>query len=224
MTHILVVDDDENILDLVNIHLTRAGYKVTKALNGLDALEKANKAIPDIAVVDVMMPEMDGFTLTKQLRDLYDIPVILLTAKGELEDKEKGFLAGSDDYIVKPFEPKELLFRIQAVLRRYDKAVDTFIQLGPMLINRQNYEVTIGKKVLFLPLKEFELLSLLASRVGQVFTREFLIERVWGFDYDGDDQTLNVHIKRLREKTKPLTDEVYITTVRGVGYKLEVKS
>ncbi len=224
MTHILIVDDDKNILDLVNIRLKRAGYKVTRATNGIEALNSARNNIPDIAIVDVMMPEMDGFTLTKQLRKLYDIPVILLTAKGELEDKETGFLAGSDDYIVKPFEPKELLFRIQAVLRRYDKAVDTFIQTGPMLINRQNYEVTIGKKVLFLPLKEFELLSLLASRIGQVFTREFLIERVWGFDYDGDDQTLNVHIKRLREKIKPLTDEIFITTVRGVGYKLEVKS
>lgn len=224
MTHILIVDDDKNILDLVNIHLKRAGYKVTRATNGIEALNSARNNIPDIAIVDVMMPEMDGFTLTKQLRKLYDIPVILLTAKGELEDKETGFLAGSDDYIVKPFEPKELLFRIQAVLRRYDKAVDTFIQTGLMLINRQNYEVTIGKKVLFLPLKEFELLSLLASRIGQVFTREFLIERVWGFDYDGDDQTLNVHIKRLREKIKPLTDEIFITTVRGVGYKLEVKS
>ncbi len=224
MKHILVVDDDVNILDLVNIHLTRAGYQVTKAEDGIDALEQAEKAIPDIAIVDVMMPIMDGFTLTKELRDLYDIPVILLTAKGGLDDKEKGFLAGSDDYIVKPFEPKELLFRIQAVLRRYDKAVDTFITIGPMLINRQNYEVTIGKKALLLPLKEFELLSLLASRIGQVFTREFLIERIWGFDYSGDDQTLNVHIKRLREKIKPLTDLVFITTVRGVGYKLEVKS
>lgn len=224
MKHILVVDDDENILDLVNIHLTRAGYHVTKATDGIDALEQAEKSIPDIAVVDVMMPIMDGYTLTKELRDLYDIPVILLTAKGELDDKEKGFLAGSDDYIVKPFEPKELLFRIQAVLRRYDKAVDTLITVGPMSINRQNYEVMIGKKALLLPLKEFELLSLLASRVGQVFTREFLIERIWGLDYAGDDQTLNVHIKRLREKITPLTDLIFITTVRGVGYKLEVKS
>src|SRR5699024_7781067 len=224
MTNILVVDDDVNILDLVNIHLTRAGYQVTKTINGIEALKQAEKSIPDIAIVDVMMPEMDGFTLTKELRDLYDIPVILLTAKGELDDKEKGFLAGADDYIVKPFEPKELIFRIQAVLRRYDKAIDTFITIGPMLINRQNYEVTIGKKALLLPLKEFELLSLLASRSGQVFTRDFLIERIWGFDYAGDDQTLNVHIKRLREKITPLTDQVYITTVRGVGYKLEVKS
>src|SRR5699024_5046723 len=127
MKHILVVDDDENILDLVNIHLIREGYHVTKATDGIDALEQAEKAIPDISVVVVMMPIIDGFTLTKELRDLYDIPVILLTAKGELDDKEKGFLAGSDDYIVKPFEPKELLFRIQAVLRRYDKAVDTLI-------------------------------------------------------------------------------------------------
>ncbi len=223
MAHILIVDDDKNILDLVHIHLTRAGYKVTKALDGKEALKKATESIPDLAIVDVMMPGIDGFELTKELRELYDLPVILLTAKGELEDKEKGFLAGSDDYIVKPFEPKELLFRVQAVLRRYDKAVDTFIEVGPMKINRQNYEVMINQHVLYLPLKEFELLSILASRPQQVFTREFLIERIWGFDYDGDDQTLNVHIKRLREKITPLTKAVWITTMRGVGYKLEVE-
>src|SRR5699024_9634744 len=160
-----------------------------------DALEQAEKSIPDIAVVDVMMPIMDGYTLTKELRDLYDIPVILLTAKGELDDKEKGFLAGSDDYIVKPFEPKELLFRIQAALRMHDTAVDTLITVGPMSINRQNYEVMIGKKAFLLHLKEVELLRLLASRVGQVYTREILIECIWGLDYDGDDQTLHVHIK-----------------------------
>src|SRR5690625_4137776 len=222
MKHILVVDDDENILDLVNIHLTRAGYHVTKATDGIDALEQAEKSIPDIAVVDVMMPIMDGYTLTKELRDLYDIPVILLTAKGELDDKEKGFLAGSDDYVVKPFEPKELLFRIQAILRRYDKSADPVLEVGSMKIDRQSYEVSISNKTLFLPLKEFELLFVLASRVNQVFTREYLIERVWGIDYEGDDQTLNVHIKRLREKFRPIAPDIKITTMRGVGYKLEV--
>lgn len=219
MMRILVVDDDVNILELVNIHLSQAGYEVIKAVNGLQALERIEEQLPDLAVVDVMMPGMDGYELTKRLRAEADIPVLLLTAKGELEDKEKGFLAGSDDYVVKPFEPKELLFRINAILRRYDKAVDTIIEVGPMIINRQSYEVSIGKKVLLPPLKEFELLSVLASKPNYVFERDLLIERVWGFDYEGDEQTLNVHIKRLREK---LPEEVKIVTVRGVGYKLEV--
>lgn len=219
---ILVVDDDPNILELVRIQLTGAGYEVLKATNGFEALEILDEELPDLAVIDVMMPGMDGYTLTKKIRARASIPVLLLTAKGELEDKEKGFLAGSDDYVVKPFEPKELLFRINAILRRYDKAVDTFIQAGPLQINRQSYEVSIGKKVILLPLKEFELLSVLCSKVNRVFTREMLLERVWGYDYEGDEQTLNVHIKRVRDRLAALTVEVTITTVRGVGYKLEV--
>ncbi|WP_275956000.1 response regulator transcription factor [Sporosarcina sp. E16_3] len=221
---ILVVDDDPNILELVNIQLTQAGYTVLKASDGFEALKILEEELPDLAVVDVMMPGMDGYTLTKMLRAEADIPVLLLTAKGQLEDKEKGFLAGSDDYVVKPFEPRELLFRINAILRRYDKAVDVFIQAGPLKINRQSYEVSVGKKVLLLPLKEFELLSVLASRSNYVFTREILIERVWGYDYEGDEQTLNVHIKRIRDKLAKLTGEVTILTVRGVGYKLEVSA
>jgi two-component system, OmpR family, response regulator len=224
MLKILVVDDDPNILELVSIQLTQAGYSVQKASNGFEALEIIEEEYPDLMVVDVMMPGMDGYTLTKKIRTETDIPVLLLTAKGELEDKEKGFLAGSDDYVVKPFEPKELQFRINAILRRYDKAVDVFIQAGPLTINRQSYEVSVANKVLLLPLKEFELLSVLASRPNTVFTREILLERVWGYDYEGDDQTLNVHIKRVRGQLEKLTKEVRIATVRGVGYKLEVES
>ncbi len=223
MIKILVVDDDPNILELVSIQLAQAGYYVQKATNGFDALALIEEDLPDLAVVDIMMPGMDGYTLTKKIRTETDIPVLLLTAKGELEDKEKGFLAGSDDYVVKPFEPKELQFRIHAILRRYDKAVDALIQAGPLEINRQSYEVSVGKKVLLLPLKEFELLSVLASRPNTVFTREILLERVWGYDYEGDEQTLNVHIKRVRSKLSKLTDEVVIATVRGVGYKIEVE-
>ena len=223
MMKILVVDDDPNILELVSIQLTQAGYTVQKASNGFEALELLEAGYPDLAVVDVMMPGMDGYTLTRKIRTKTDIPVLLLTAKGELEDKEKGFLAGSDDYVVKPFEPKELQFRINAILRRYDKAVDAFIQAGPLKINRQSYEVSVGKKVLLLPLKEFELLSVLASRLNHVFTRDILLERVWGYDYEGDEQTLSVHIKRVRDKLEALTKDVTIATVRGVGYKLEVE-
>lgn len=223
MLQILVVDDDTNILDLLSIQLSKAGFRVTKATDGLEALQCLEQSIPDLAIVDVMMPHMDGYTLTKKIRASYDIPVLLLTAKGELADKEQGFLAGSDDYLVKPFEPKELLFRIRAILRRYEKSVDTFIKVGSMTINRERYEVTFGQKTLFLPLKEFDLLSVLASRPNQVFTREILLERVWGYDYDGDDQTLNTHIRRLREKLKNMAQDITIQTVRGVGYKLEVQ-
>ena len=141
MMKVLVVDDDPNILELVSIQLTQAGYTVEKASNGFEALESLEAGYPDLAVVDVMMPGMDGYTLTRKIRTETDIPVLLLTAKGELEDKEKGFLAGSDDYVVNPFEPKELQFRINAILRRYDEAVDAFIQSGPVKQNRQRYAV-----------------------------------------------------------------------------------
>lgn len=221
MIKTLVVDDDQQILDLIDIHLSREGYTVIKASDGVEALALAEKEKPAIAIVDVMMPKMDGFTLTKHLRAL-DIPVLLLTAKGELQDKEKGFTAGSDDYVVKPFEPKELIFRIQAILRRYDVQTDDIIEVGDMKIIRPNYEVHIGNRTLYLPLKEFELLTVLASRVGHVFTREVLIELVWGIDYKGDSQTVNVHVKRLREKMRDLPTNVQIKTMRGVGYKLEV--
>lgn len=223
MLKILVVDDDPHILELVHIQLVQAGYAVQKAQNGEEALGMIEEEEPDLAIVDVMMPGMDGYTLTRKIRSNYEIPVLLLTAKGELEDKEKGFLAGSDDYVVKPFEPKELQFRVNAILRRYDKALYAFIQAGPLRINRRSYEVSIGNKTLLLPLKEFELLSLLASRPNQVFQRELLLERVWGYDYEGDEQTLNVHIKRIREKLQKLTVDVKIVTVRGVGYKIEVQ-
>lgn len=219
---ILIVDDDVHILQLVNIYLTREGYQVIQAENGQQALKLLEGNLPDLAVVDVMMPGMDGFTLTETLSQEYDIPVLLLTAKGELEDKERGFLAGSDDYVVKPFEPKELLFRIAAILRRFDKKNQVTIQVGRLVIDRRSFEVVIGEDTLVLPLKEFELLALLASRPNQVFTRSFIMEQVWGYDYDGDEQTLNTHVKRIRERLHRYEPGVEITTVRGVGYKLEV--
>jgi|SRR5699024_6954107 len=222
MNTILVVDDEIEIVNLVSIHLSKNNYRALKATNGLEALNLAERELPDLAIVDVMMPGMTGFELTKQLRQL-EIPVLLLTAKGELDDKKTGFLAGADDYVVKPFEPEELIYRVSAILRRYDKSVDEIISVGDMTINQKSYEVTIKNKTLLLPLKEFELLSVLASRPNHVFSRDVLIERVWGLDFMGDDQTINVHVKRLREKLSPITDLVHITTVRGVGYKLEVE-
>lgn len=221
MNTILVVDDEKDIVNLVSIHLTRHNYQVMKATRGDEALKLIENKLPDLAIVDVMMPHMDGITLTKELRE-FNIPVLLLTAKGELDDKKTGFLAGADDYVVKPFEPEELVFRISAILRRYDRSVDSVINVGDVTINQKSYEVSIQSKTLLLPLKEFELLSVLASRPNHVFSRNVLIERVWGIDFTGDDQTINVHIKRLREKLTPLTDSIQITTVRGVGYKLEV--
>ncbi|MGE7110503.1 response regulator transcription factor [Lysinibacillus sp. NPDC047702] len=219
---ILVVDDDVHILQLVNIYLTREGYQVLQAENGQQALQLLEGSLPDLAIVDVMMPGMDGFTLTEILSQDYDIPVLLLTAKGELEDKERGFLAGSDDYVVKPFEPRELLFRVAAILRRLDKKNQITIQVGKLFIDRRSFEVVVGEDTLVLPLKEFELLALLASRPNQVFTRSFIMEQVWGYDYEGDEQTLNTHVKRIRERLHRYITDVEITTVRGVGYKLEV--
>jgi DNA-binding response OmpR family regulator len=223
MTNILIVDDDINILKLVDIHLSQQGYHVFQAKDGMDALEILKKTRCDLAVVDVMMPFMDGYSLTKEIRTQYDIPVILLTAKGEIEDKEQGFQAGTDDYLVKPFEPKELTFRIKALLRRYDHQLDdSILQIGSTVINKKSYEVQVGKRTLFLPLKEFELLTYLISNPKLVFSREHLIEQIWGLDYEGDERTVDVHIKRLRERFSKLTDDFQIKTVRGVGYLLEV--
>jgi len=220
--YILVVDDDPEIVELVSIHLKDAGYRVKTAKNGIEALTFAERETPDLAIVDVMMPEMDGYTLTRHLREEWNIPVLLLTARGELEDKERGFLAGTDDYVTKPFEPRELLFRVQALLRRYDKRGDSKVVAGPLQIDTDRYEVRIHEKLFILPLKEFELLATLASRPNHVWSRDLLIENVWGYDYEGDEQTLNVHIKRLRDKLAPYKNELQITTVRGVGYKFEV--
>ncbi|ETI67416.1 response regulator transcription factor [Neobacillus vireti] len=223
MTNILIVDDDINIVKLVDIHLSEHGYNVFQAKDGMEALEILKKAACDLAIVDVMMPFMDGYTLTKEIRKQYDIPVILLTAKSEIEDKEQGFQAGTDDYLVKPFEPKELTFRMKALLRRYDHQPDeAILQIGNTTINKKSYEVQVEKRTLILPLKEFELLSYLISNPKLVFSREHLIEQIWGLDYEGDARTVDVHIKRLRERFSNLTDDFQIKTVRGVGYLLEV--
>ncbi|MHC0038359.1 response regulator transcription factor [Pseudoneobacillus sp. C159] len=224
MTNILIVDDDLNILKLVEIHLSQQGYHVFPAKNGMEALEILKRETCGLAVVDVMMPYMDGYQLTKEIRKLYEIPVILLTARSQIEDKELGFQAGTDDYLVKPFEPKELSYRIKALLRRYDHHEDEFIlRVGQTTINKKSYEVQIGKRTYLLPLKEFELLSYLIANPKQVFTREHLIEQIWGLDYQGDERTVDVHIKRLRERFSELTDDFQIKTVRGVGYLLEAK-
>ncbi|KIL42795.1 two-component response regulator colocalized with HrtAB transporter [Jeotgalibacillus alimentarius] len=219
MIHILAVDDDARMLDFTGRELREAGYQTILASSGDEALRRLEAERVDLAVVDVMMPGIDGFELTKMIREMYGIPVILLTARHHIEDKERGFSAGSDDYIVKPFEAKELLFRVKAVLRRVHGSDET-LTAGDLVIDRRSYEIRIGGKKLIIPLKEFELLTLLAAHPGQAFSRDQIIERVWGFDYEGDEQTVNVHIKRLRSRLQH--SEVEIVTVRGIGYKLEV--
>ncbi|GEN88834.1 response regulator transcription factor [Oceanobacillus sojae] len=222
MQSILIVDDDTHILQLVRIQLEKEGFLVSEAKDGTEALAILKKAHCDLAVVDVMMPFMDGFQLTKEIRKQYDIPIIILTAKGQIEDKEEGFLAGTDDYLVKPFEPRELIFRVQALLRRYQQENSTHtIQFGDTEINLNNYEVKLGDKTLLLPLKEFELLALLATYPQHVFSRTQLIEKIWGIDYEGDERTVDVHIKRLRQRFSTLNSSFSIKTVRGVGYCLE---
>ncbi|MFT9597032.1 response regulator transcription factor [Mesobacillus sp.] len=224
MAAILIVDDDLNILFLVKSQLQAAGHVVYQAQDGTGALKTLNETVIDLAVVDVMMPGMDGYELTKQIREMHDIPVIMLTAKGQIEDKEQGFLSGTDDYIVKPFDPKELIFRINALFRRYQKRSNMLITIGNVTINQQNFEVQVDDRTLILPLKEFELLSYLAAKPNQVFTRNQLIEEIWGLDFSGDERTLNVHIKRLRDRFSELTDDFTIKTIRGVGYLVEVQS
>ncbi|MBO9131468.1 response regulator transcription factor [Bacillus sp. 165] len=219
---ILVVDDDVNIQKLVSIHLSRKGYQVIKANHGEEALKVLEGMTVDLAVVDVMMPGMNGFELTKILSEDYDIPVILLTAKGQLDDKEKGFLSGSEDYIVKPFEVKELLYRVAVVLRRVKRAMETVIKVGNVVLDRNNFEVMINQETILFPLKEFEILSILASRIQRIAPRALLIEQIWGSEYEGSEQTLNTHINRIRDRLKKYEATVEVQTVRGIGYKLEV--
>ncbi|UOE53703.1 response regulator transcription factor [Bacillus sp. CMF12] len=218
---ILVVDDDVNIQKLVTIHLNREGYQVLRANNAQEALALLEEQTADLAVVDVMMPGMDGFELTRLLTDDFGIPVILLTAKGQLSDKEQGFLSGSEDYIVKPFEVKELLFRVAVVLRRAERAMETVVKAGNLLIDRKSFEVEINQETILFPLKEFELLSLLSARKNKITQRAALIEQAWGADYEGSEQTLNTHINRIRDRLKKYRATVEIQTVRGIGYKLE---
>jgi two-component system, OmpR family, response regulator len=219
---ILVVDDDVYIQQLVSIHLSREGYQVYRANHAEEALAFLETKSVDLAIVDVMMPGMDGFELTKILSQDFDLPVILLTAKGQIDDKEQGFLSGSEDYIVKPFEVRELLFRVAVVLRRTERAIETVIKVGNLMIDRKNFELIINQETILLPLKEFELLSHLAARMNKITPRAFLVEQVWGIDYEGGEQTLNTHINRIRERLKKYEASVEIQTVRGIGYRLEV--
>ncbi|MGG0775570.1 response regulator transcription factor [Bacillus rugosus] len=222
MINILIVDDDEHILELLRHTLQFEGYSIFEAFDGEEASAILAKKQIHLAVVDVMMPNKDGFQFCEEIRKYYDFPVIMLTAKDQLMDKEKGFSAGTDDYLTKPFEPKELMFRIKALLRRYKMVNSEKIRLNHTVIDRKSYEVHCNDKLLMLPMKEFELLSQLASYPDRIFTREELIHLIWGADFDGDDRTVDVHIKRLRSRFSA-TDDFHIRTIRGIGYKLVVE-
>lgn len=223
MVTILIADDDVHILELVSLTLRDAGYNVKTAKDGMEALSIAKKYAIDAAVLDVMMPFMDGFALTKELRKDFDMPIILLTAKTQINDKAQGYESGTDDYLVKPFDVQELLFRLKALLRRYNVQEDSdVLKAGNLMIYKSSFKVVVGNETFFLPPKEFELLRFLVANKNQAFTREQLIEHVWGIDFVGDTRTIDVHVKRLREHFRDLVEDIEIKTVRGVGYMLEV--
>lgn len=224
MARLLVVDDDLHIRELVSLILTREGFEVQEASDGVEALALMESVQFDLAVLDVMMPNMDGWELCEQLREHYDIPLLMLTAKGETSQKVKGFQLGTDDYLVKPFEPAELVVRVKALLKRYKIAISQTVQVGMVQLNRKTYELTAGSESHTLPLKEFELLYKLASYPGKTFSREQLIEQIWGYDYEGDERTVDVHIRRLRERFNEEEHGFRITTIRGLGYRLEILS
>lgn len=219
---ILVVDDDVHIRQLIALQLQQGGYEALLAQDAQQALTLLETEDVAAAIIDVMMPGMDGYELTQILTDDLDIPVILVTAKGQLADKAKGFESGSEDYLVKPFEPQELLFRLQAILRRYGKATRHHLSVGNMQLDRSSYDVVIGDETLIIPLKEFELLALLGATPGQTISRIRMLEEVWGEDDEKHDLSLNTHMNRLRDRLNKHGATVEIQTIRGVGYRLEV--
>jgi len=221
----MIVDDDPNIRELTCVLLRNGGFDTCEGKDGRDALQKMTDENPDLAIIDLMMPNMDGYELCRKLRQYYEnLPVLMLTAKAELPSKVKGFEAGADDYLIKPFEGDELLMRVRALLRRYKIEASQTIQIGSAVIDKNSYSVTVGNEKMDIPMKEFELLFKLAGFPGRTFSRDQLIEDVWGYDFDGNERTLDVHIGRLRERFPAETSGFKITTVRGLGYRLEVVS
>lgn len=221
---ILVVDDDLHIAELITLYLEKEGYDTRIVYNGNEVLNAFTNYAPHLVMLDIMLPEKDGYQLCSEIRRISQVPIIMLTAKGETFDKVLGLELGADDYIVKPFEPKEMLARVKAVLRRYGKKDDpdhdSTIVLPNLSINPTTYTVAYHDKTLELPPKEFELLYFLANSPNQVFTRDQLLNKIWGYEFAGDTRTVDVHVKRIREKM-PLEDPWGIKTVWGVGYKFE---
>ncbi|MDO5601684.1 MAG: response regulator transcription factor [Oscillospiraceae bacterium] len=224
---ILIVDDDKNICELLRLYLEKEGYRTALAFDGEQALAEYEKEKPALVLLDVMMPRMDGWEACRRIRAMGDVPVIMLTAKGETFDKVLGLELGADDYIVKPFDTKEVVARIKAVLRRCGpektEAGSRVIQYEKLTVDMTRYELKVEGKVTEAPPKELELLFYLASHPNRVFTRDQLLDEVWGFEYYGDSRTIDVHVKRLREKLEGVSDQWSLKTVWGVGYKFEVK-
>ena len=227
MEKILVADDDRNIAELLRLYLEKEGYSVTLACDGVDAMEKFNADTPDIVLLDIMMPRLDGWQVCREIRQRSNCPIIMLTAKGETFDKVLGLELGADDYVVKPFETKEIVARIKAVLRRSGKTSSEpdvkEVSYEKPTVNMTKYELKVDGKVVDTPPKELELLYHLASNPNRVYTRDQLLNEVWGFEYYGDSRTVDVHVKRLREKLEGVSDKWMLKTVWGVGYKFEVK-
>jgi DNA-binding response OmpR family regulator len=222
-TKVLIVDDDKHIAELISLYLTREGYETKEIYSGRDAVAAFIGYSPHLALLDLMLPGMDGYQICSEIRKISKNPIIMLTAKSETFDKVLGLELGADDYIVKPFDPKELLARVKAVLRRSNVSEgqdERLIVLPNLTVNQSRYTALYHGKDLELPPKEFELLYFLASHPNQVFAREQLLDKMWGYDYVGETRTVDVHVKRLREKM-PYEDVWGIKTVWGVGYKLE---
>ncbi|MGM0867504.1 MAG: response regulator transcription factor [Bacillota bacterium] len=221
---VLVIEDDPYICDLIILYAEKSGYIVSVANDGMTGLEIFYDSPPDLVILDIMMPEMDGWEVCKELRRFDKTPIIMLTGKGESYDKLKGFDLGTDDYLVKPFDPNELMARIKAVLRRANPILDAneIIELPLLKINLKQYKVTCEKQEIVLPPKEMDLLYFLASHPNQVFTRQQLLEQIWGLAFEGDPRTVDVHIKRIRDKLGDSNSYWKVKTIRGVGYKFEV--
>ncbi|WP_339799214.1 response regulator transcription factor [Paenibacillus sp. FSL R5-0744] len=225
MTKILVVDDDPHIRELVEVFLRAEGMdEIYGASDGLEALQILEGNNIDLAIIDVMMPNMDGWELCRRMRQNYDFPILMLTAKGETSQIVKGFELGSDDYLVKPFEPVVLIARVKALLKRYQISAAQSVTVGRLRMNRKTYEVSSEYGEITLPLKEFELLFKLGSYPGQTLTRDRLIEEIWGYDFEGNERTLDVHINRLRERFNQDNYGFVIRTIRGLGYRLEAEA
>ena len=221
---VLIVEDDRNIGDLLRLYLEKEGMDCQVAGDGLLGLEKFQKFQPDLVLLDIMLPGMDGWSVCRKIRETSKTPIIMLTAKGELEDKVSGLEMGADDYITKPFEMKEVLARVHAVLRRFgeEEQPEKRLAYDKLVINLDSYELLVDGKRVDTPPKELELLYHLAASPNRVFTRNQLLDEVWGFDYFGDSRTVDVHVKRLREKLEGVSESWSLKTVWGVGYKFEV--
>ena len=225
MPKILVVDDEQHIRELIKVYLKNEQFTVVEAIDGLHALAILKDHMIDLAIIDVMMPQMDGWELCHEIRSYSkDTPIIMVTAKGETIDKVKGFQLGADDYLVKPFEPVELIARVKSLLRRYHISAQQSLKVGKVSLNRTTFEVLYQGESIILPLKEFELLFKFASYPKKTFSRDQLIEEIWGYDYEGDERTVDVHIRRLRERFIEADCGFKIQTIRGLGYRLEIST